>query len=315
LKHRYTADAEDDHRRPKSRALEVRRYNGKGAIEEYLVQFEVVARHNQWTKREQAAALLSALDGPACSIIYDLDDVTEATHETIKTALIRRFGTTKIREVHERALEDLKIKKDEDIRQTALEVTKLVKRAYPELSAPQRERFAIKAMIGAMDDPEAAFYVKDKEPGSVDKVCELIEKYEAFRKDHRKQRPTAIRKCQSPTPPTAAAATNQQDLMEKWMKEADGKIQQLTDAVAALVNNTSKPEMRRPPTNKNGDVPRKPCPRCGGPHWARLCPNNQSTSGCFVCGGFGHGWRRCPSGNASGLMSAPDHQSSTVQGQ
>ena len=49
--------------------IEARRYNGKESIEDYLLQFELTARRNQWNDEEKASALLCALDGPARQII------------------------------------------------------------------------------------------------------------------------------------------------------------------------------------------------------------------------------------------------------
>ncbi len=213
-------------RRPKLRALDPRRYNGKSPIDEYLAQFEVIARHNQWDKYEQAAALLSALDGTACSIINELDDVASATYVTVREALIRRFGATKRTDVHERALDDIKMKKDDDIKQTAQEIVKLTRRAYPELTASQRERFAIKALISAIDDSDTAFYIKDKEPATINDVCDLYEKYETLCRGHRRRRPANVNKCQSPTRHSSSTEQAEQpDNVEKWMKETNGKIQ------------------------------------------------------------------------------------------
>jgi hypothetical protein len=307
--------------------LDPRRYNGKSPIDEYLAQFEVIARHNQWDKYEQAAALLSALDGTACSIINELDDVASATYVTVREALIRRFGATKRTDVHERALDDIKMKKDDDIKQTAQEIVKLTRRAYPELTASQRERFAIKALISAIDDSDTAFYIKDKEPATINDVCDLYEKYETLCRGHRRRRPANVNKCQSPTRHSSSTEQAEQpDNVEKWMKETNGKIQLLTESMTKLVSREAErtttynkqPEPVQP-TTVNNTVPKKPCPKCGGPHWARVCPSNsnqpRSTSACYGCGGEGHQWRQCPSGNSTRPTSAPDRRSPAMQGQ
>jgi hypothetical protein len=307
-------ETKDNRRRPKLRALDPRRYNGKGPIDEYLLQFEVIAKHNQWDKFEQAAALLGTLEGSACSIIHEFNDATRITYKEVKEALLRRFGATKRTEIHEQALNEMRIKKDDDIRQAAQEIVKLSKRAYPELTASQRERFAIKAMISAIDDPDTTFYIRDKEPKTINDVCELFEKYEALSRGHRKQRSANVR-----------STSDQTGYMDKWMKETDDKFQRLTEAITTLINRetekanacSKQPETAQPSKVSN-NIPKKPCPRCGGPHWARACPNNvncpTSTTACFQCGGEGHQWRHCL-GNFNRPTSAPDRWSPAVQGQ
>ena len=49
----------------KRKEIEVRRYTGKDSVEDYLLQFELAARHNCWTDQEKTSSLLCALDGPA----------------------------------------------------------------------------------------------------------------------------------------------------------------------------------------------------------------------------------------------------------
>ena len=81
--------------------MEVRRFNGKDSVDEYLVQFDVAARFNRWTDQEKTAALICALDGPARGILSDFDNPSLASYRAIKRALEKRFSTTDLAEVHE----------------------------------------------------------------------------------------------------------------------------------------------------------------------------------------------------------------------
>jgi len=49
----------------KREKVQARRFTGKENVEDYLLQFELTARHNGWDADKKSAALLCALDGQA----------------------------------------------------------------------------------------------------------------------------------------------------------------------------------------------------------------------------------------------------------
>lgn len=323
---------------------EVRRYNGKDDVEEYLVQFEITARYNHWTRDEMAMALLHALDGQARGVYNDLDDPASASYNQIKRALIKRFGLTSMAEVHEQALNRLKYVKGQNVRELAQQVTKLTRKAYPEINVKQRERFAIKSLLQALNDRDAIFYIKDKSPETIDEACTLFERYEALTGSD-SRRPFTARTISQTTESTYSAAaaddlravrgdiTSLKDQTERQFCKVADVLSQLTvmlkhdtkDNHKSLTSDTN--DGHAPVTSQTRNVPRKPCPRCNqAGHWASDCPNQPSYSQqtskgkpytstqCYECKEVGHRWRDCPKlGNAIGPMSAPDTRSAAVE--
>jgi len=76
--------------------------------------------------------------------------------------LTLRFGPTQLVEVYEQALTQLRLGKNQNIRELTQEVQRLVKLAYPDIFGPLRERLAVKHLINAVPDKEAVFYVREK---------------------------------------------------------------------------------------------------------------------------------------------------------
>ena len=82
--------------------------------------------------------------------------------------------------MHEQALGQLRLQKGQNIRELAQEIQRLVKKAYPDIVGPPRERLAVKHLIGAVHDKDAVFYMREKDPKDVTQACQIYERYVAL---------------------------------------------------------------------------------------------------------------------------------------
>ena len=283
---------------PRSRAtkrkeVEARRYSGKESVVDYLKQFELTAKRNDWNEPEKASALLCALDGSARSILSEIDDDDQDDYEQIKQILLNRFGPVSHTEVHEQALRDLRLLKGQPIRELSTEVTRLAKLAYPDFQQSARNRLATNALINAIGDKDVMFYIKDKGPASVDDVCSMYERYRVLTGTTAK-RPAAIQGVKPEDDTTAdSASSRSEELLSNLAKQSEAQqrqVNQLTDAVTLLLQKqaTIDPPQKPEPKSQQPQTPCTqqqrtsldysrpppgPCPRCREPgHWRRDCP-------------------------------------------
>ena len=311
------------HSRSKSRSyrrrkdMEVRRFNGKDNVDEYLAQFEMAAQFNGWTESEMTAALLCALDGPARGILSDFDEPTNARYSTVKRALQKRFNPADVTDIHEQALSQLRLQRGQNIRELAQEVGRLARKAYPDLGSRQRERFSIKALLNAIGDRDTIFYMKDKDPRDLEDACSIFERYEALTGQIPK-RGAAARSLKSnntddPTEHKAIDSIRQE--MATLQQETNKRLDILTEAMTKLSSSARRqPEIETSDQRTKATIPKTPCPKCRQHgHWARDCPkpnNRKAGDECLECGQYGHHWRQCPNqGNGSGPTSAPNARS------
>ena len=179
--------------RGRRKEIEARRFNGKESVTDYLKQFELTARRNNWDDQEKSASLLCALDGTARTILSEIDDADRVTYHELKQLLIKRFGPVIHTEVHEQALRDLRLARGQPIRQLATEVTRLTKLAYPDFEQSARNRLAVNALLNAVAVKDVTFYIKEKNPTSIDEVCTLYERFKVFTGVHSEnQQPSAV---------------------------------------------------------------------------------------------------------------------------
>ena len=309
----------------KRREVEARRFSGKENVEEYLLQFELTSRRNDWDDDEKSAALLCALEGHARQILAEFDDPLAASYDDVKHALLRRFGPTQLVEVHEQALAQLRLGKGQSIREIAPEVQRLVKQAYPDIVGPPRDRLAVKHLLSVIHDKETVFYIREKNPRDVSEACTLYERYTALVSEDNLSRRTGVRGVNDarPEPPAADATALQRQVaeaIERMTAATNQQLQKLTDAMTQF----RSPTVYEPPAAPRSAqqraasamppppaIPRKPCPRCGQQgHWARDCTQAQfqppPAEACFRCGQPGHRRRDCRTPlNTNGPTPAP----------
>ena len=119
---------------------------------DYLLQFELAARHNYWTDQEKAFSLLCALDGPARDVLAEIDDITSVSYQEVRWALLARFGPADFPVAHEQALQQLRLKPGQNIRELSQEVQRLTRRAYGDLAGRTRNQLIVGLLLRAISD-------------------------------------------------------------------------------------------------------------------------------------------------------------------
>ena len=212
----------------KRKETEPRRYNGKESVSEYLTQFELIAMRNGWDDNEMATSLLCALDGPARSL---LSDASNTTYSEIRALLVKRFGPVRHTKVHEQALQAIRLARGQPIRELIPEILRLCKLAYPDFDTNARNHLAVRALINAIGDRDAIFYIKDKSPTTLDDVCSLYERYRVLTGNASSK--MAVKGVKTPS-------------LQQQYEAANRQLQQLTVSVNQLLGSQRSPPMPTP---------------------------------------------------------------------
>jgi len=317
----------------KRREIEARRFSGKEPIQEYLKQFELTAKRNKWTDSERASSLLCALDGSARTILAEIDDPESVSYDEIKQTLLRRFGPTKHTEIHEQALQDLRLVKGQPIRELSTEVLRLTKLAYPDFEPAARARLAVSALLHAIPEKDTVFYIRDRSPSTVEEVCSLFERFKTLTGTAASPRSVNVRGVRDSDekprdPPPALSQDVLAPLIEQGRAQQQ-QIGQLTEAVTALLQTqntalsqpaTPLPQSQHPsapqshhaaqplpqqPYQQHQANPATMLPRPPPPH---VSTNRPPPGPCPRCKQTGHWKAECPrgiQGNATGSLPAP----------
>jgi len=67
-------------------------YDGSVSLNEFLIQFELIARVNRWMAEAKTAILISCLRGKARVVLESVLDLENLSYDELKSRLELRFG-------------------------------------------------------------------------------------------------------------------------------------------------------------------------------------------------------------------------------
>ena len=257
---------------PKRAFIKPPRFEGKdNCLESHLVQFEIIAKHNQWNDSEKADFLKCSLSGEASHMLRDLDE--KATNDDVVSQLRQRYGSLEQLESYRMELKHRKRRTGETLSHLLKDIRRLFLLSYP---GPQNYMSLITARdasIDALNDRELMIKVMEREPSNLDQAYKIAERLELYQRlpggregETKTKTASKVRGTISESDPLLQSIVETQKAMQK----------QLT-----LLSETMKKD--RPAETKSNDIIKTPsgklkgvCHQCLQPEHYRLqCPEWQ----------------------------------------
>ncbi|KAJ8979571.1 hypothetical protein NQ317_019146 [Molorchus minor] len=129
-------------------------FDGKTPWPNYLRQFEAAAKTNDWSMDEKATALTLALRGDATDILQTLSSAEQADYEQLIKHLEMRYGQTNLEYVYHSQLKNRYQKPSETLKEFQVDISRLVRLAYPATPEAVMERLAVQAFLDGLRDGE-----------------------------------------------------------------------------------------------------------------------------------------------------------------
>ncbi|KAJ8980348.1 hypothetical protein NQ317_019235 [Molorchus minor] len=129
-------------------------FDGKTPWPNYLRQFEAAAKTNDWSMDEKATALTLALRGDATDILQTLSSTEQADYEQLIKHLEMRYGQTNLEHVYHSQLKNRYQKPSETLKEFQVDISRLVRLAYPATPEAVMERLAVQAFLDGLRDGE-----------------------------------------------------------------------------------------------------------------------------------------------------------------
>jgi|GEM_PF-2455060 len=127
-------------------------YDGSVSLNEFLVQFELIARVNRWSGDAKTAMMVSSLRGKARVVLESVQDLENLSYDELKSKLELRFGETHSSQNYYSQFTNRRQKFGEDIASFGSDLERLARLAYPECSQAIRDKIACAQFVSALSD-------------------------------------------------------------------------------------------------------------------------------------------------------------------
>merc|ERR1711893_108343 len=142
----------------KSANIKLTKFSGSADLEDYVKQFEAIAKFNDWQNDQKVVVLLSKLEGEALAAVSIL---MEPTYDQVIAQLREHFSC----ERHELASLKLQNKlqgESETFEQLSLDIQKLTNKAYPTADLQTKARISRDSFINAVTSSKIRENLRDK---------------------------------------------------------------------------------------------------------------------------------------------------------
>ncbi|CAG5013754.1 unnamed protein product [Parnassius apollo] len=170
---------------PSLRGFKVPPFDGTSSWSAYKIQFEAVMEANGWNKSQAMTALTLGLRDQALTVLEALGK--KVTYEQLLEALEARYGDAHLEHVFRAQLKDRVQRSNENLQQWALEVEKMVRKAYQSVPA-LIEGNLVQTFIDGIRDLEVRAAVRLGHHDTLKNALAHALEVEAVRQDHRSHR-------------------------------------------------------------------------------------------------------------------------------
>ena len=156
---------------PAVQPMSIPPFDGTGDIQEYIGDFEQIARHNRWETAEWGLRLKLNLKGEPRVGIEDTN------YETLRALLLEKYGLTADKALVQ--LKKLKYKMGDDTYVFVSRIRRLMRIAHPTLDPDQRERLAVREFLQMLPTQSPATWaLKMDPPQNLETVAARIRLFE-----------------------------------------------------------------------------------------------------------------------------------------
>jgi hypothetical protein len=249
-----------------SHRLKLQKYDGTDDFKDYLQQFNIIAKENEWNYHYKGVVLLSCLSSKARATVKELEDFHEVT-----VCLMQRYSQEN-QDMFAQELNVLVQKEGQSWEDLAEEAETLAERGYGESGLGTQQRLAVHAFVSAIKDDDIRKVVRQSHPLKVKEALAELKQV------------VVDRKLDKRSPVEAERRTLKTKAVQEVAEEKTGEAE-LLEQVAKLVRRMDQMDAKKS-TARGGRTDRRQGPP--RPVW------NKDSIVCYHCKERGHYQYECP---------------------
>jgi hypothetical protein len=152
------------------------KYDGKSDVQDYLLQFEIIAGVNRWHRDEKGQRLAGCLIEEAREVLGTLGAIKASRYKSLVKALLERYSPEGREGKYSVELMNRKGGKKEGVSQFANDLRKLARKAYP--GTPLDERVLVGLFARGLPSRDMRPQVHVGRPKNLDEAVLIAQTYE-----------------------------------------------------------------------------------------------------------------------------------------
>lgn len=209
-------------------------YDGTDDLDEYLVQFNILAEINGWNYHMKSLYLAGSLTGSARALLNDMNIESRRDFNSLLVALNNRFGSENKAEIFRSKLQNRVRGKNETLPELAQSIKKMTRKAYPKAKADVTDVIALDYFIDAIVDAEIRLRLREVGPRDINEAEQIAVRLETFRLADR-QRNKTVRTVDADL---NLKPENKNSALETQMNEIMKTVQDLAKTVKEMRSDT-----------------------------------------------------------------------------
>ena len=125
-------------------------FDGTAPLREFLSQFLLIARANNWSDATKSIALAASLRGKARTVLETIENLENLSFEELESKLELRFGEGNLTQNYDSLFTNRRQKFGEDFASFGAELERLSRLAYPECPFVVRDKIACAQFVSAI---------------------------------------------------------------------------------------------------------------------------------------------------------------------
>ena len=240
------------------------KFSGTADLEDYLSQFSSIAQFNGWSEEQKVVILLSKLEGEALAVAAVLENPTW----TQLIAHLRETFSSERQELASLKLQNRLQQSNETLDHLALDIQKLVKKAYSSADEMTKSRLSKDSFIQAIADANTREKLRDKNLATMAECLSEAKRIQANLEIEKNRTKTFV------SPQTNVRQVKKED--DERISRLEEEFQRLKNSKTKKTTSNAQPRRSRFIQNKKRNVP--VCYNCTMEgHTEKYCPFDEET--------------------------------------
>ena len=211
------------------RTLKPPKFDGKGRVKDFLLQFDTIRKYNKWTDKDATFYLFTACQGDALAVL-SANDISpdDMSYSDLVEVMRQEFGPRECEEKYFLEVGRREQQPGKSLHDLGLEIKRLTTLAHPRTDKVERDRIAREHFKRAITDPKLKEELFRARPETLSDAIAKAEIVESFYMSEQNKVRSRIGTCRREAEGAIGTLLSSRDDQDKVKEQIDGTREKMT---------------------------------------------------------------------------------------